>query len=123
MELPDDVLGLVRDYSRPVFKHYQVYNAAKKVLDVYHWNLLKEKLEAETEGLIPTLLAYQNAFLERKEIEKEYTDFMLGKNQEVYEFREKMRRLAYLEEELRKAKKIEKTRFRFLLSILYSYRM
>ena len=123
MELPDDVLGLVREYSRPVFKHYQLYNAAKKVLEVYHWNLLKEKLQDETEGLIPTIVSYQNAFLDRKDAQKEYTDFMTGKNQEVYEFREKMRRLACLEEELRKAKKVERIRFRFLHSILYSYRM
>jgi hypothetical protein len=123
MELPDDVLAIVRDYSRPVFKHYQLYNAAKKVLEVYHWPTLKEKLEAETEGLIPTLLAYKNAFLERNDAEKELEDFMLGKNQEIHDFREKMLRLASLEEELRKAKKIEKIRFRFLHSILYSYRM
>jgi len=88
--------------------------------------MLKEKLEAETECLIPTLVAYQYAFLERKEAEMELEDFMLGMNQEIHEFREKMRlliRLACLEEEVRKAKKIEKTRFRFLHSILYSYRM
>lgn len=123
MELPDDVLSIVRDYSRPVFKHYQLYNKAVKVLCVYDRWALKEKLEVDTEGLIPTLLAYMNAVLERKEIEKELADLMLGKNQEICEFREKMRRLICLEEKLRKAKKIDKTRYRFLHSILYSYRM
>lgn len=123
MELPEDVLGIIRDYSRPVFKHYQVYNSARKVLEVYHWDLLKEKLEAETEGLIPTLVAYQNALLERKEAEMELADFMTGKNQEINEFQEKMKRFFWLEEELRKAKKVEKIRFRFLHSLLYSYQM
>ena len=123
MELPDDVLQIVRDYSRPVFKDYQVYNTAIKGLEVYHWNLLKEKLQAETEGLIPALLAYQNAVMERNDAENELEDFMLYKNQEIIEFREKMNRLLFLEEELRKAKKVEKIRFRFLHSILYSYRM
>ena len=123
MELPEDVLGIVRDYSRPVFKQYHVYNQAVKVLDVYHWTMLKEKLEAETEGLIPTLVAYQNSVLERKEAQKELNDFMLGKNEEIDEFHEKMKRLLCLEEEVRKTNKIEKTRFRFLHSMLYSYRM
>ena len=123
MELPDDVLGIVRDYSRPVFKQYHVYNRAVKVLEAYHWTMLKEKLEAETEGLIPTLVAYQNSVLERKDAQKELEDFMLGKNQEIDEFREKMKRLVCLEEEVRKAKKTEKSRFRFLHSMLYSYRM
>lgn len=123
MELPADVLGIVRAYSRPVFKHYHVYNQAVKVLEAYHWTMLKEKLEAETEGLIPTLVSYQNAVLERKEAEMELADFMLGKNQEICEFREKMQRLFCLEEEIRKTKKIEKIRFRFLHSMLYSYRM
>ncbi len=35
MELPDDVLQIVREYSKPVFKHYQVYNHAMEVLGVY----------------------------------------------------------------------------------------
>lgn len=43
MELPDDVLGIVRAYSRPAFKQYQVYNKALKVLGVYGgWDTLKE---------------------------------------------------------------------------------
>jgi hypothetical protein len=123
MELPDDVLAIVRDYSRPVFKHYQLYNNAVKVLGVYDRSALKEKLEAETEGLIPTLLTYQNAVLERKEAQRELADFMLGRNQEISEFLEKMKRLVSLEEAVRKANKIEKARYRFLHSILYSYRM
>lgn len=123
MELPDDVLAIVRDYSRPVFKHYQLYNAATKVLGVYDRSALKEKLEAETEGLIPTLLTYQNAVFERKEAQRELADFMLGRNQEICEFLEKMHRLDFLEQEVRKANKIEKARYRFLHSILYSYRM
>jgi hypothetical protein len=123
MELPDDVLAIVRDYSRPVFKHYQVYNTALKVLGVYGgWDTLKEKLEAETEGVIPALLVYQNSFLERKKTEKEYSDFML----EIYinhgipipvEF--KMDEQERLSKRVRISRRIEDFSFEFLRSILY----
>ena len=123
MELPDDVLAIVRHYSRPVFKHYQVYNKALKVLDAYGgWDILKEKLQAETEGLIPALLAYQNSFLARKNAEKEYSDFML----EIYinhgipipvEF--KMDEEERLSKRVRIARRIEGFSFDFLKAILY----
>lgn len=123
MELPDDVLAIVRDYSRPVFKQYQVYNKALKVLGVYGgWDTLKEKLQADTEGLIPALLVYQNSFLERKKAEKEYSDFML----DIYinhgipipvEF--KMDEQERLSKRVRIARRIEDFSFEFLKSILY----
>jgi len=123
MELPDDVLAIVRDYSRPVFKHYHVYNKALNVLGVYGgWDTLKEKLQAETEGLIPALLVYQNSFLERKNAEKEYSDFML----DIYinhgipiptEF--KMDEQERLSKQVRIARRIEDFSFEFLRSILY----
>lgn len=123
MELPDDVLAIVRDYSRPVFKDYKVYNKALKVLGVYGgWDTLKEKLQADTEGLIPALLVYQNSFLARKNAEKEYSDFML----DIYinhgipipvEF--KMDEQERLSKCVRVARRIEDFSFDFLKSILY----
>ena len=121
MELPDDVLEIVRDYSRPVFKHYQLYNNAVKVLGIYGgWDTLKEKLEAETEGVIPALLAYQNALLERTALDKDLTYFMVAIYLEpdidvVFRMDEQER----LSKEVRKAKKIEKEAFWVLRDILY----
>ena len=121
MELPDDVLGIVRDYSRPVFKHYQVYNHAVKVLGIYGgWLTLKEKLEAETEGVIPALLAYQNAVLARTALDKELTYFMVAIYMDqdidvVFRMDEQER----LTKEIRKAKKVEKAAFWVLKTILY----
>ena len=121
MELPDDVLALIRDYSRPVFKHYQVYNTAIKVLGVYGgWDALKEKLETDADSVIPTLLAYQIAFQERKDIEKELrvVDMYLNESADnlfIWDDKERMAQA------VRKAKKIESNRFRFLHAILYPY--
>jgi hypothetical protein len=100
-----------------------VYNKALNVLGVYGgWDTLKEKLQAETEGLIPALLVYQNSFLERKNAEKEYSDFML----DIYinhgipiptEF--KMDEQERLSKQVRIARRIEDFSFEFLRSILY----
>lgn len=121
MELPDDVLGIVRAYSRPAFKHYQVYNKAVKVLGIYGgWSTLKEKLEAETEGLIPALLVYQNALLVRSALDKEYADFMIDiyMNEDIdVVFRmDEQERLA---KEVRIAKKVEKAGFLALSALVY----
>lgn len=122
MELPEDVLQIVRDYSRPVFKHYRVYNTALKVLETDSWDTLKEKLQADTEGLIPALLHYQNAFLLRKDAEKEYSDFMI----DIYinhgipiplEF--KMDEQERLSKRVRVAIKVEGYLFRELYSMVY----
>jgi hypothetical protein len=121
MELPDDVLAIVRAYSRPVFKHYQVYNKALKVLGVYGgWLTLKEKLEAETEGVIPALLAYQNALLARTALDKDLTYFMVAIYLEpdidvVFRMDEQER----LTKEIRIARKVEKAAFLVLSAILY----
>lgn len=76
MELPDDVLMIVRAYARPVFKHYKEYNHALKVLGKKQWSKLKEKLQTESEVILPALYIYLDAFL---------------KKQEVYRIRDKMK--------------------------------
>jgi hypothetical protein len=68
MEFPDDVLGLIRLYSRPRFKHFCVYNQAVKVLEKDDVSLhdLKEKLQSDPDKLVPVLVSYMEALLQRK---------------------------------------------------------
>jgi len=69
MELPEDVLGLIRDYSRPRFTHFRIYNQAVKVLekDMVSLHVLKEKLQSDSaEKIIPVLTAYMEALVRRK---------------------------------------------------------
>ena len=120
MELPDDVLALIREYSRPVFKQYQVYNTAMKILGVYEgWDVLKEKLETDAEIVIPTLLAYQNAFQDRKELDNALRVFLYRNEPMDPLFR--IDEIERMEKDIRKAKKIESNRFRFLRANLYPY--
>ena len=67
MELPDDVLSIVRAYARPVFKYYSEYNHALKVLGKKQWPKLKEKLQTESEVILPTLDIYLKAFVKKQE--------------------------------------------------------
>lgn len=64
MELPDDVLALVRAYSMPVFKHFREYNRALKVLGKEEWQGLKDKLMTDGDAVVPTLSLYLDAFVE-----------------------------------------------------------
>lgn len=46
MELPADVLSIIRDYSKPVFPWYKEYNEASSLsLSVHHMEKLKEKID------------------------------------------------------------------------------
>jgi len=65
MELPEDVLALIRDYSRPRFKHFRIYNQAAKVLDKKDVSFadLKKKLELDDQ-IIPVLDSYMEAVVQ-----------------------------------------------------------
>ena len=68
MELPEDVLSIVRAYSKPLFEHYHAYNHALKVLGKKQWPKLKEKLREEPEVVLPALQYYMDAFIKKKEM-------------------------------------------------------
>ena len=68
MELPEDVLSIVRAYSKPIFEYYHTYNHALKVLGKKKWPKLKEKLQEEPEVAIPALNYYIDAFIKKKEM-------------------------------------------------------
>jgi hypothetical protein len=68
MELPEDVLAIVREYSKPVFKHYKEYNHAIRLFGMKEWKVLKEKLHTEPENVLPSLLIYQDVFTRKKRV-------------------------------------------------------
>jgi hypothetical protein len=61
MELPDDVLQLVRAYSKPWFTNYKEYNLALQLLGVDTLPILKEMLIVQPNQIIPILLVYEKA--------------------------------------------------------------
>jgi len=67
MELPEDVLSVVRAYSKPLFGYYKEYNHALTVLGKKKWPKLKEKLQTEPEVILPALSIYLDAFVKKQE--------------------------------------------------------
>ena len=65
MELPDDILAIIREYSRPCFKYFREYNRIMVQSGIVRWPLLKKKLN---DNILAYLLAYENALIE---LEKE----------------------------------------------------
>lgn len=68
MELPEDVLAIVREYSKPIFKYYKEYNHAIRLFGMKEWIVLKEKLHTEPEYVLPTLQIYQDVFMRKKHV-------------------------------------------------------
>ena len=44
MELPKEIVGVIREFSSPVFRHWGVLNEAKTVLDSRYFGVLRKKL-------------------------------------------------------------------------------
>jgi hypothetical protein len=60
MELPDDVLGLVREFSKPC-RYWHEYKEVLVELTLYRWPELKKKL-SETIGPVKLFLEKKRAF-------------------------------------------------------------
>jgi hypothetical protein len=44
MELPPELLQIVREFSKPVFAHWKIFNDAKKMYDQHHWPHIRKAL-------------------------------------------------------------------------------
>jgi len=60
MELPDDVLQLIREYSKPWFKHYKVYKRTLKIMELESCPKLRRCLV----DILPTLVRLEKAYVE-----------------------------------------------------------
>jgi len=61
MELPDDVLRLIREYSRPRFKYFREYKNALRLCAFTEWTELLHALQTKPEKVIPALRAHEKA--------------------------------------------------------------
>ena len=76
MELPDDVLAIVRAFAKPRFKYFREYNHAIQVLDEKKWRPLKEKLLTNGDKIVPILIPYMDAYLETKMRRQDMLNFL-----------------------------------------------
>jgi hypothetical protein len=61
MELPDDVLQLIREYSRPRFKYFREYKRMLRLYSFQEWSALRDALQLNPERVLPSLLAHEKA--------------------------------------------------------------
>jgi hypothetical protein len=66
MELPEDVLRIIREYAKPRFTYFREYNRAVQVLGKDKWHPLKEKLQSHGDKIRPILIPYLGAYIETK---------------------------------------------------------
>ena len=82
MELPDDVLTIVRAYAKPRFTYFQEYYGITKLLG-REWPVLKEKLQTDPEPILPALLAYQVSLSSTIQFNRERVSSAIQFNQDI----------------------------------------
>jgi len=113
MEFPDDVLVLIRAYSKPAFQHFREYNHALKVLGKKKWPMLKYKLEIEPSVVVCILPAYLESFVKKQEVYR-LRDLAKREGNVRYDTRQ-MHTIVY------RTKREEEERFADLVRIVYGY--
>jgi hypothetical protein len=80
MELPDDVLEIVREYARPLFKYFREYNSARKRFRLLYFPDIKSCLRKTPERILPALksLEYWDEEYIRlsKDFQKRYWEYV-----------------------------------------------
>jgi len=71
MELPDDVLVIIRAYAKPCFTYFHEYRTLMKLMGKKEWYALKYKLQHYPEQILPALLSYHSALTRKMELYQE----------------------------------------------------
>ena len=80
MELPDDVLEIVRAYAKPWFTYFREYNRTLQIMGVKSLPKLKACLETDPERILPALHVYEVAHLE---FENTLQQFLYSNNNSI----------------------------------------
>ena len=67
MELPDDVLQLIREYAKPWFKYHNIYKRTLKIMGLEYCPYLRICLYNYPDQILPVLV----------ELEKAYSDLLI----------------------------------------------
>jgi hypothetical protein len=80
MEFPNDVLGVIREFSKPLLRYSAEYKEAIRVLEMNEWPELKSKLSSkEADEVVPLLKIYIHDYKEMLIARNKYVsmdDFM-----------------------------------------------
>lgn len=61
MEFPDEILSIIREYSKPRFKYFREYN--RYVQFKYEWPALRTMLQTNPGPVLPLLALFERACL------------------------------------------------------------
>ena len=106
MELPDDVLQIIRAYAKPRFKYFREYNNARKRFRLIYFPNIKPCLCKNPERILPVLkrLEYwDEAYLYlSNDFQKRYWDYYESDEVEIKRkgLREVLDELMYVREEI-----------------------
>jgi len=83
MELPEEILSIIREYAKPQFKYFREYNRARKLLRVHSFENLKKSLLKTPERILPLLerLEYCDVEFHRVSLDfqKRYLEYIVFK--------------------------------------------
>ena len=59
MELPEDILQLIREYSRPRFKYFREYQNTLRLCAFHEWKDLRYALQVNPEKVLSCIRAHE----------------------------------------------------------------
>jgi len=84
MELPPELVHLIRDFSKPVFPHYRIYKEVLRTFGFKRWPLLKDALQQDSTRVL--VMEYLSAHQEWKDHQRVMAEHYRPKDEPfVYE--------------------------------------
>lgn len=116
MELPPEIVQHIRDFSRPLFPHYTIYNEMLRVLRLKQWPLFKERLSEEKTQVLAKeyIVAYRDWIDQLYLMEQHYRP-----SEEPFIYEQFVTRSKYLTQQLGRKQYREQQKFRYLSRHLY----
>jgi len=96
MELPYDILQLIREFSKPCFKYFREYNRTLLYIGVRSCLELRIYLQYKPERILPLLITIENAHAEFLVVQDDYIRegdpwIIYSKQMEFYSKKENLR--------------------------------
>jgi hypothetical protein len=118
MELPPEILSMIREYSRPCFKYFREYQKVLRLLQISCWPELKTSLEKTPLSIYRMLDVFVQAHFDRKKIDRDLYDHYRMKDEYfVYEMFETKRK--WLRQQLVRSQSRERNKFLQLTFYVY----
>jgi len=73
MEFPSEIVGVIREYSKPAFKYFKEYNDILQVLNLTVWKDLRDKLcGPNADEVASKVRTYVDSIMYAQELRLEY---------------------------------------------------